>query len=578
MADIFVSYARVDKARVAPLIAALEAQGWSIWWDPEITGGQEFDDLIARELDAARAAIVVWTPASVASRWVRGEARIAADRGILVPVQMSAPNLPIDARAIHTIPLDDWKDDAASRPFRDLVRALGTFLGTPSSTGGGAQPARPQKTSICVLPFTNMSGDVEQEYFSDGISEDIITDLSKISALVVASRNSAFAFKGKQVDLLQVARQLRVSHILEGSVRKAGNRVRITAQLIDGATNNHIWAERYDRDLSDIFALQDEISKAIVGALKLRLLPEERKALGQRGTTNAEAYRLFLMARQYATKQSNRYAEFAARLLEKAVELDPNYAAAWAKLARIRLGHRDVIADAGDPEAALNRAMEIDPNSAEALATRAHMMVLAGNPAEGEKRIRLALSLDPDSYEVHSSAANVFMLLHKFEEAIVNWEKAANLVDTDFASLSMAVQCYQAIGDDAGAKAAAQRALKRIDQELLQDPANSDALAHGVGLLVVLGERERAKEWASRAMLVDPSNAKMRYNLACAMALAGDTEAALGHLEPHFAQASADEIVWASKDGDLDCLRDDPRFKAMVATAEARLAAAAPKS
>ena len=139
-----------------------------------------------------------------------------------------------------------------------------------------------------------MSGDIEQEYFSDGISEDIITDLSKVSALSIVSRNSSFMYKGKNVDLPKVARELKVSHMLEGSVRKSGGRVRITAQLIDGATNDHVWAERYDRDLSDIFALQDEISEAIVAALKLKLMPEEKKAIVQRGTDNAEAYNLYL--------------------------------------------------------------------------------------------------------------------------------------------------------------------------------------------------------------------------------------------------------------------------------------------
>src|SRR3984957_5525144 len=156
----------------------------------------------------------------------------------------------------------------------------------------------PHKLSICVLPFANMSGDAEQEYFSDGISEDIITDLSKVSALDVSARNTSFQFKGKRVDIPQIARQLKVSHVLEGSVRKAGGKVRITAQLIDGISGNHVWAERYDRDLNDIFALQDEISEAIVKALKLKLLPEEKEAIEQRGTTNPDAYNLYLMARQ----------------------------------------------------------------------------------------------------------------------------------------------------------------------------------------------------------------------------------------------------------------------------------------
>ncbi|HXZ68054.1 MAG TPA: TIR domain-containing protein, partial [Alphaproteobacteria bacterium] len=186
MADIFVSYARAERARVAPLVAALEAQGWSVWWDPAITGGQQFDDLLAQELEAARAVVVVWTAASVASRWVRGEARTGADKNVLVPVQFGGPTLPIDARAIHTIDLSNWREDAAGASFGELVRALGVLLGPPP--GRKTQASGPA-VSICVLPFSNMSDEREQEYFSDGISEDIITDLSKVSALGVISRN-----------------------------------------------------------------------------------------------------------------------------------------------------------------------------------------------------------------------------------------------------------------------------------------------------------------------------------------------------------------------------------------------------
>jgi adenylate cyclase len=287
MADLFVSYSRADRARVGPLVSALEAEGWSVWWDPEIDPGQDFDRLIAEQLDQARAVIAVWTPTSVISRWVRGEAREAADRGVLAPVRFERAHLPIDLRAIHTTDLDDWGEDTKNPAFRELVRALRTLLRET-----GAQPAATAaatRLSICVLPFGNLSGDPEQEYFSDGITEDIITDLSQISSLFVVARNTAFTYKNKSVAIGQVARQLGVTHMLEGSVRKAGNRVRITAQLIDGASEGHLWAKRWDRDLDDIFALQDEISEAIVAALKLKLLPEEKQAIEKRGTSNAEA-------------------------------------------------------------------------------------------------------------------------------------------------------------------------------------------------------------------------------------------------------------------------------------------------
>src|SRR5207248_816710 len=188
--------------------------------------------------------------------------------------------------------------------------------------------SQPSRFSICVLPFANMSGDAEQEYFSDGISEDITTDLSNVSALEVVARNTAFTFKGKSVDVCDVARKLGVSHVLEGSVRKAGNRVRITAQLIDGHGGGHLWAERFDRDLTDIFAIQDEISKAIVAALKLKLLPEEKKAIEQRGTSSPEAYDLYLMARQlWVTGNSGdpRREEMIVRTCQRAIDIDSRY-------------------------------------------------------------------------------------------------------------------------------------------------------------------------------------------------------------------------------------------------------------
>src|SRR5882757_3913737 len=228
--------------------------------------------------------------------------------------------------------------DPAARDPKDVAPALQEQL-------------EKERPSIAVLPFNNMSGDPEQEYFSDGITEDIITDLSKVSALSVIARNSAFAFKGKNVDVLQVARQLKVSHVLEGSVRKAGGRLRITAQLIDGAHNDHVWAERYDRDLNDIFALQDEISEAIVKALKLKLLPEEKKAIEQRGTDSVEAYNLFLMARQnyvIGGESDPRRAEAIIRLCIRATEIDPGYARAWALMALGQVILRFALGRGGD--------------------------------------------------------------------------------------------------------------------------------------------------------------------------------------------------------------------------------------
>ncbi len=584
MADVFISYARSDKARVAPLVTAIEAKGWSVWWDPEISAGQQFDDQIEAALNAAKAVLVIWTPTSVASRWVRGEAREAADRGILVPVRFEEARLPMDVRALHTTDLDNWGEDPESPVFQEVLRALGSMIApqgakpVPGSTPS-ATASDPTRVSICVLPFANMSGDAEQEYFSDGISEDIITDLSKVSALAVVSRNTAFTFKGKNVDVSQIAKQLKVSYVLEGSVRKAGGRVRITAQLIEGSKDNHIWAERYDRDLSDIFALQDEISEAIVKALKLKLLPEEKKAIEQRGTDNVEAYNLYLMARQsYATghEADNRLAEAIVRLSSRATEIDPNYARAWALLALAQLALRFVYGRGGDDGlAAAERALALDANLAEAHAVKARILSHYGRHDEASAEIEIALRLDPESYEVNRAAAYLRFRQHRLEDAIRYYEKAMALMETDLNSGSMLVTCYTSVGNVQAALRVAQITLSRTEKTLAQDRNNAAAMAYGSNALAALGESERAKEWMNRALLIDPDNMNARYNFACVLTRhVKDTDAALELLGPVFEKLAIGFLNHAKVDPDLDLLREDARFKAMVAAAEARLAAA----
>jgi len=587
MADVFVSYARSDKARVAPLVAAIEAQGWSVWWDPEITPGQEFDRQIAAELKIAAAVLVVWTRNSVESRWVRGEAREGAQRGILVPVRFDGADLPIDVRALHTTDFDGWGEDPRSPQAREVIRALGTMiarqLAAQSAPANSAPPLPasangPARVAICVLPFANMSGDPEQEYFSDGITEDIITDLSKVSALSVVSRNSAFMYKGKHVDLPRLARELKVSHVLEGSVRKAGGRVRITAQLVDGSSNDHIWAERYDRDLNDIFALQDEISQAIVKALKLKLLPEERQAIERRGTENVEAYNLYLMARQlYVTGHEGdaHRAEAIIRLCSRATESDPGYARAWALLALGQMTLRYVRGNQFDDGlAAADRALALDPGLPEAHAIKARILSEDGHYAAASAQLDTALRLDPESYEVNRSMAFFCFRQHRMQEAVCHYEKAMALMETDIHSGSMLISCYNALRNVDGARRIAQVTLSRAERALALDPNNGAAMSFGAAALAELGEAGHAKEWMNRAMLSDPDNLKTRYNFACFLTVPlGEADAALEVLETLFARMSVGLLNHAKVDTDLDPLRDDPRFKAMVAAAEARLAA-----
>src|SRR3954468_7955933 len=427
------------------------------------------------------------------------------------------------------------------------------------------EPAR-ERFAICVLPFANMSGDAEQEYFSDGISEDIITDLSKVSALHVVSRNTAFTFKGKPVDVRQVAAQLNVSHVLEGSVRKAGGRVRITAQLIDGSNDSHVWAERYDRDLNDIFALQDEISRAIVDALKVKLLPEEKKAIEKHGTENVDAYNLYLMARQaFVTglEADERRNDAIIRLCRRAVEIDPNYAEPWALIALAEMVLRSTVGRAGDGGlAAAERALSLNPNLAEAHSVKARMFLEEKKNDEAMREVEIALRLDPESHEVNKTAGLVRFRQSQLQEATRYWEKAVALEETDFASGGMLITCYAALGETDAVRRAAEITLARAEKILAHDPNNGSAIGHGSVALTVLGQRERAQDWMDRALLIDPENITMRYNFACALGnFLKDNEAALQMLGPVFEKMGTALTSHAKIDPDLDCIRDDPRFK-----------------
>jgi adenylate cyclase len=588
MADVFISYARADKARVAPLVAAIEARGWSVWWDPEISPGREFDDEIDTELQAAKAVLVVWTPTSVVSRWVRGEARDAAERGLLVPVRFDQARLPIDVRAIHTTDLDGWREDPSHPAVQECLHALAEMIARAQSTGAAKPADAPAASSdkkpsarytICVLPFANMSGDPDQEYFSDGITEDIITDLSKLSSLRIISRNSAFQYKGEKLDVPRLVREMKVTHVLEGSVRKAGGRVRISAQLVDCEDNGHVWAERYDRDTSDIFALQDEISRAIAKALRLRLLPEEKKAIERRGTDSAEAYDLYLMARQvYVTNREDQHASQAiVRMCTRATEIDPDYAQAWALMALAQRNLRELGAGPDDGMLAAERALTLDPDLAEAHAVKAYILQMRGEMGDAVAEAGVALQLDPESYEANRTAGRLNYQLHRFEDAARLFEKAVNLMDSDINSAMMLVSAYKALGESTGMHRAAEVALKRADAVLARDQQNAGVMGYSAGALLALGEGDRAKVRMSRALMFDPDNWDMRYNFACALSVyLQDKDAALEMLVPLYETVTESLLEYSKVDPDLEALHGDPRWQAMVIAAEARLAAAQP--
>lgn len=321
--------------------------------------------------------------------------------------------------------------------LEDELAAAGVAVGTTEARAPSVAPSLPDRPSIVVLPFANMSRDLEQEYFSDGITEDIITDLSKASGLFVIARNSAFVYKDQAVNVPQVCRDLGVRFALEGSIRKSGNRVRVTAQLIDGSTGGHLWAERYDRNLTDIFELQDDVTRQIVGALKVTLTDAEKSRIVGGGTKSVEAHDLFLKGRELmlGLKKDREIFDRWMACFRRAIELDPDYSDAYAGLGmgycldhqnrwsdqpELSLGEAERVADAAiakddkSPYAhfaasmvAMNKkdyrrwtdesekALSLHPNYAPATVGRGTVYIYTGEPAKAIPYIERAMRLDP---------------------------------------------------------------------------------------------------------------------------------------------------------------------------------------
>jgi adenylate cyclase len=585
MADVFISYAREDAEAARRFADALETAGCSVWWDDALRSGEAFDESIERALREARAVVVLWSPRSVVSRWVRAEATQADRNHTLVPVTIEPCQRPIIFELTHTVDLSHWRGDTADKAWMALmadVRRLIDSQAPPRETQSIPQPsieqaqtARPSRPGVAILPFLNMSGDPEQEFFSDGVTEDIITDLGRVSGLSVASRNSAFSYKGRTVAPAQIARALKITHVLEGSVRKSGNRVRITAQLLEAATDTQIWAERYDRTLDDIFAIQDDISKAIVAALKVRLLPAEKAAIEQRSTTNSEAYELFLMARGFQRKGSERLKPVIIRICKRVVELDPGFAKGWALMsfAESEISQRGI--EGHSPETArawAERAVAADPTVAEGHAALAEAMqrgMLENEPVDD--MLATALTLDPDCFEAHAVAGAAAIGRRQFERAILHLERASELDPDAYWPAGMVVQAYEGLGDAEATAAADRRALVRCEKILADEPDHSGALGFFVTALAGLGQAERAREWTKRALLFDPDNARMHYNLACAMAKLRDANTAVDLIEPWIDKVSAGWLLWIQRDNSLDPIREHPRFVALMARGERRL-------
>jgi len=426
--------------------------------------------------------------------------------------------------------------------------------------------ALPDKPSIAVLPFDNMSGDPEQEYFSDGISEDIITDLSKVSALFVIARNSSFTYKGEAVNILHISQDLGVRYVVEGSVRKVGNRARITAQLIDAQTGGHVWADRYDRELDDIFAVQDEITNNIVGALQLALLPEEAKSVARAPTSDFQAYDYYLKGRQCS--HFFRKAKFieARTLFRRAISCDSNFARAYCGLADCGSqlfrweGENIYLEGVLD---AINKALDLDPTLAEAHSSMGFFLMLTDDRKKAEEEFAVATELDPNLYEAHYFWGQLCFRHGALSDAAMHFERAWKVSPQDPQTPGILLGIYRDLNKDTDVKNVAQKTLEIGLRKLELEPDNTRACMSCAFAFVHLGRFSDAEDMADRALKNDPSDKINYYNFACLYALLKQPEKAIDFLEVAVTGASnlKKEL---STDGDFISLRSHPRFIAMM--------------
>jgi adenylate cyclase len=567
--DVFLSYAAADKAIALEVVKGLEEHGIRCWVAPrDIPAGSEYGEQIIEAVKGCRIFVVIFSGSANASPHVRREVeRAVSAEKIILPFRIE--NVEPTGAMEYALGNTHWLD-ALSRPVGPHVATLVATARRMLGTGGlqeppaGLVPAGAARPSIVVLPFNNMSGDPEQEYFSDGITEDIITDLSKVSGLFVIARNTAFTYKGKKLKAHEISAELGVSFVLEGSVRKAGSRVRVTGQLIDGKDGGHVWADRYDRDLTDIFAIQDEITHAIVEQLKVKLLPQEKKSIGQAQTDSVEAYTYYLRGRQFFHRHSKSYYQMARRMFAKAVELDPMYARAYAGIADCDSFlfvhyHADVALESILATSA--RALELEAGLAEAHASRALALSLVKRNEEAAAEFERAIRLGPNSFEAHYFYARACYTENKLDRAAELFERAAEIKPDDYQALAILMQVYRALGRERDIPGAARKALERAENELKHHPENARPACLGALCLIALGERDRAREWLSRALAIDPDDDLTQYNVACAYCRLGDLGAAFDLLERVLPNTSDWVKSWINFDSDLDPLRTQPRYQ-----------------
>jgi non-specific serine/threonine protein kinase len=487
------------------------------------------------------------------------------NRAPVSPVRIN-PRLPTELEQVINKLLEknpNARYQSAARLKTDLQR-----LKRDSDSREAAAPAA--EKSLAVLYFENLSGAKEDEYFRDGMTEDVITEISKIKQLRVFPRAAVLSFRDKPVTGPEVGQQLNATYVLSGSLRRAGNRLRITAQLIEARTGHSVWAERYDRELKDVFEVQDEIARSITQALRITLSPQEERTIARKPTENAQAYDYFLRGRSYARREN---LEFGMEMFEHAIRLDPNFALAHAGIARVCATTYEQ--HGRDPRwiekglAACERALQLEPQLAEALAARARIFYVQKKYDESVRHARMAIERKAD-------CDSAYDVLGRALFASDRWREAADLVDValkangdDYNVYIPYINVLERLGQGEVARDLRQRHIGALEQQLELVPEDARARILLAGLYAWFRRENDAIRQLQRAIALRPNDSSTLYNAACVYGLLAKKEDALAALKKA-GEAGYGNWDWVVRDPDLACLRDDPEFQRLMQEGQAK--------
>jgi TolB-like protein/Tfp pilus assembly protein PilF len=481
-------------------------------------------------------------------------------------------------------------DDALTSCIQELRRALGDdakrprfietrhrvgyrfvarlVAATPDRTTASARSPVRAVTSIAVLPFADMSPGRDQDYLCEGLAEEIINALTHVSGLRVAARGASFRFRGPAVDVRVAGRELGVGALLEGSVRKTDHRLRVTVQLVEVASGHHRWSQRFDRTLGDVFAIQDEIAEAVAGSLRGGNLSLRERAALRRPQTTDEAYEHYLRGLQNLSRMSQPDMERSRAMFTRAIELDPEYGPAWAGLATVHASLYEWFgARSEDLEAAQltsRRALELAPGLAEAHTAGGLALSLSRRYEEAERELEEAIRINPSSFGAYYHFARSSFARGDIERSAELFRAAADVRKEDFQSPILLAQSLRKLGRDEEARAATREGIERVERVLALNPVDVRALSLGSMALFEDGQVERAKEWSRRSLELYPDDMSALVNAVCLRARAGQKDEALDIFE-RLAVLGWGKRDWVEHDPDYDSLRDDPRFRRLLA-------------